>query len=133
MENSNNNFKPQYMAVYGTLRKGYGNHVVMGNSTFINKGKTKNKYSMYARGIPYVSHNPQLDNIVVEVYQVNDQNRLNSIDRLEGHPNFYTREKTTIILDNNEEIDAWLYFHDISEDRQNNLELVNNGDYKNYR
>lgn len=111
--------------VYGTLRKGYGNHVFLEGSKFLGKAKTKEKYTMYARGIPFVSHEPMVE-ITGEVYEVDDFT-LNRLDTLEGHPNWYIREKVPVILEDGTEVEAWLYFNDVEGG-----DIVPTGDYEDY-
>jgi gamma-glutamylaminecyclotransferase len=44
----------------------------------------------------------------VEVYRVNDA-QLRGLDRLEGHPTFYERRRTDVVVDG-KLVDAWMYF-----------------------
>ncbi|NPA62821.1 MAG: gamma-glutamylcyclotransferase [Methanococci archaeon] len=118
----------EYVFVYGSLRKGFWNHEpYLKNSKFIGKGRTKEKYAMYADIIPYVVENEKISHIVGEVYEV-DEETLKRIDRLEGHPDYYERKKVKIILESGEEIEAWLYFYPEPYGI-----LVKSGDYKDYR
>jgi gamma-glutamylcyclotransferase (GGCT)/AIG2-like uncharacterized protein YtfP len=96
------------LAVYGTLKKNFGNHHYLNNSKFIGEGTTKEMFTLSVKGIPFVSKEPT-SHIHVEVYDVNKED-FPAIDGLEGHPDWYVREKTTIIV-NGEEIEAWLYFY----------------------
>jgi gamma-glutamylcyclotransferase (GGCT)/AIG2-like uncharacterized protein YtfP len=118
---------------YGTLRKGYGNHHYMENSKFIGKGKTVNKYQMSASGIPFVHPDIPLHNVVVEVYEVTEE-QLPFIDRLEGYdPNnheksWYKRTPIPVKLDDGKEITASIYFND-----EIGSTIVESGDYKDYR
>lgn len=113
------------IAVYGTLRNGFGNHRYLKNSKFIGTGKTVESFTLSANGIPFVHKDP-LHNVVVEVYEVND-NDLKNIDSLEGHPNWYKREITNIQV-GNQIIPAWLYFYPKKAN-----EIIESGDYKDYR
>jgi gamma-glutamylcyclotransferase (GGCT)/AIG2-like uncharacterized protein YtfP len=114
--------------VYGTLRKDYWNHeYYLKNSKFVGKGKTKEKYALYADMIPYVIENENISHIIGEVYCV-DEETLKKLDHLEGHPICYKRKKVFIILDSGEEITAWLYFYP-----EPYGVLVESGDYKDYR
>lgn len=74
---------------YGTLKKGFHNHSVLGKAAvYIGHHTTKPCYTMYDLGFyPAIS---LLGNtaIVGEVYEVSD---LENIDRLEGYPHFYNR------------------------------------------
>lgn len=114
-----------YVFVYGTLRKGFGNHFLLKNSKFIGEAITKEKYSLYASGIPYVVKVPKT-HIKGEVYKV-DSETLKSLDQLEGHPNFYKREEIDVLV-NNSPIKAWIYFYPYPKG-----EFIPSGDYKDYR
>ena len=116
-----------YVFVYGSLRKGFWNYEsYLKNSKFIGKGRTKEKYAMYADIIPYVVENEKISHIVGEVYEV-DEETLKRIDCLEGHPDYYRRKKVPIILDSGEEVEAWIYFYPEPYGI-----LVKSGDYKDY-
>ncbi|WP_423792692.1 gamma-glutamylcyclotransferase family protein [Methanocaldococcus indicus] len=113
--------------VYGTLRSEcWNNKKYLKNSKFVGKGKTKEKYAMYADLIPYVVEDEKISHIVGEVYDV-DEETLRRIDMLEGHPTFYKRKKVKIVLDNGEEVEAWLYFYP-----EPYGVLVKSGDYIEY-
>lgn len=117
------------LAVYGTLKRGYGNNGYLRDSKFIGSGKTSEKYAMYASGIPFVTKKQQLTNIHVEVFEVNDSDTLNSVDRLEGHPEWYKREPIEVTLENGEKTIAELYFcDDVSQRPENLVESGNYGD-----
>jgi len=95
------------IAVYGTLKSDKGNRSVM-RGTLIGKGLTKEKYAMFASGIPYLAKNIPQTNITVELYKV-PVDEVKYLDRFEGHPTFY--ERTPIkVLCNEEEVDADIYF-----------------------
>ena len=114
-----------YVFVYGTLRKGFRNHYLLSSSKFIGYGMTKDKYSLYADGIPYVVKIPNTQ-IKGEVYEV-DKNTLDVLDDLEGHPDFYRRELVDVIV-NRKTIQAWIYFYPYPEGK-----LIESGDFKNYK
>lgn len=122
------------VAVYGTLRSGYGNHRWLKDSKFIAVGKTAGKHTMYASGIPFVVEEEPTSQIVVEVYDCTETVIKNSLDVLEGHPGSYNRRVTDIILENGETVKAWLYFY--PGERLNNgwsLAKVESGDFADYR
>lgn len=98
------------VAVYGTLKKGYGNNYLLRGSSYIGKGETKRRYPMVASGIPYVLDNEgEGHNIDVELYAVSNTT-LNKLDSLEGHPNWYRRRQIDIRI-NGKIWSAWLYFN----------------------
>lgn len=116
------------VAVYGTLRAGFGNHRLLEGSTFLGEGNTIDGFTMRARGIPYVSKNGDT-NIKVEVYSVDDVT-LEDLDSLEGHPNWYRREEVDIKLDNGKNEKAWMYL--MEERAVDGVSVVPSGDYKKY-
>ena len=110
--------------VYGTLRRGHGNHVLLKDSKFIDAGLTKDKYAMYHTGIPFVNEDEQVSNIFGEVYQVSGH-ILRMLDLLEGHPSWYIRKKVTV-CGSKKKYHAWLYFND-----DKSGVLIESGDYEN--
>lgn len=120
---------PVNVAVYGTLRSGYGNHALIQDSTLIGSGKTKDRFTLTASGIPFVTKglDEGLSNVKVEVYSVETPHELRDLDGLEGHPSWYKREITTIVLEDGTEVDAWLYFNEPGG------VVVESGDYADYR
>ena len=101
-----------YMATYGTLRKGYGNHRLISKSKFLGEGYTKENYSMYTNGsFPYVTKLETDTQIYVEVYSLTPI-ELQMCDYLEGNGSHYTREEIDIVLLDGSEIKSWLYFND---------------------
>lgn len=102
------------VAVYGTLRQGFGNHRLLRGAKCVGAGRTIDQYAMVCNGIPYVlpGHREDAYNVRVEVYAVDDST-LENLDRLENHPDWYERVKTKISLDNGLVADAWLYFNDV--------------------
>lgn len=113
--------------VYGTLRKGHGNHRLLKNSPFLGYALTAKNYTMYVTGIPYVTSKQETCRIVGEVYEV-DVFTLHALDQLEGHPRFYRREEIQATLIGNGTVSCYLYFND-SPPRCSNK--VVNGDYVN--
>ena len=99
------------IAVYGTLKKGYGNHRLLINQRFVGKGTTTDRYPLIINGLPYLMQEKgKGHNVEVEVYKVDDDT-FDSIDALEGHPNFYEREETSITMKSGKKITAWIYFN----------------------
>lgn len=120
-----------YVFVYGTLRAGYNNHrtfLMTGDDVrHVSKGRTVQKFTMRASGIPFVNKDDPRSHIIGEVYCVSDD-KLKHLDRLEGHPDWYVRELTSIKLDSGTIINAWLYFNE-----ETRCDVVESGDYTDYR
>lgn len=73
------------IAVYGTLKKGFSNHRVMGESKLLGKIRTEPIFTMYSLGgFPALTKDGNTK-VSAEVYEVNCENTLNRIYRLEGY------------------------------------------------
>lgn len=96
--------------VYGTLKRGYGNHHYLSESEFLGKAITKKRYALYSDGIPFLVKEPPVSRIKGELYEV-DSETLENVDLLEGHPSVYRREKIVVILEDGREVEAWAYFY----------------------
>jgi gamma-glutamylaminecyclotransferase len=107
----------QLVFVYGTLKRGYGNHrnrLDGDGATFKGAFKTEEKFNMRALGYPYVSKthtDENNNNIQGELWEVTDELLKGPLDRLEGHPDYYKREKTSVVNNKGEKCEAWLYFY----------------------
>lgn len=121
--------KPMLFMVYGTLMQGRGNNRLFGDSKFLGTCVTKEKYTMYVSGIPFVDPDEPTCQIKGEVFEVTDEEVLDRVDRLEGHPTMYQRRLTTVILDG-KEIEAWLYFYPHKR-FSNERYKTTNGDFRN--
>jgi gamma-glutamylaminecyclotransferase len=99
--------------VYGTLKRGFGNHRVMldAGGEFVCEGKTAERLPLIHRGLPYLLDQPGRGHQVEgEVFRVGTAAGWHRIDRLEGHPDFYCRRLTNILGDDGETYEAWTYF-----------------------
>lgn len=77
--------------VYGTLKKGYGNHRLLAQSMFVGKAITEPNFTMlHLGGFPGIVQSGDTA-IHGEVYRVSNAT-LTQLDRLEGHPTFYERK-----------------------------------------
>lgn len=115
------------MFVYGTLKRGHGNNVLLRRSMFVGPGITKEKFALYESGIPFVVKDEPVSQIHGELYQV-PEDSLRAIDGLEGHPDWYCREETTVIV-NGQEHQAWLYFYPADQLRKSHVKLNEEGKF----
>lgn len=106
-----NVFEENYLAVYGTLKRGNGNYnYYLSDSKFVGAGTTKDKYPLIVNGLPYLIDKEGFGhNVEVDVFKVSDE-VLRDIDRLEGHPNWYNRRMIPIVV-GNKTINCWVYFN----------------------
>ena len=113
--------------VYGTLRRGFRNHRLLGDAPFFGTAKTKARFAMYVSGVPYVVLREPVSQILGEVYEV-DGLLLAELDIHEGHPRFYLRVLVDVALDTGAELKGWLYSFGVARGR-----LVPSGDYADAR
>jgi len=96
--------------VYGTLKRGWGNHSLIkeADGKFLYKDFTKDKFCLSTVGFPYMfrcaSDCTYRGYVLGEVYLV-PKTKIYLIDALEGHPEWYNRE--IIELQNGDK--AWAY------------------------
>ena len=77
--------------VYGTLKKGGGNHRLLEGSKFVCNYELKNHILFdIGFGFPYMYKGSTMESVLGEVYEVNKKT-IKVIDRLEGHPVHYKR------------------------------------------
>ena len=79
--------------------KGHGNNRLLQGATFLGKARTVQPYCMEVHGVPFVYEQPdyqQGHHIDVEVYRVDLRHMRQSIDELEGHPDWYVRQRVLV-------------------------------------
>ena len=115
----------QYVAVYGSLRKGLHNHLVLGKDPdFIGEGIVKG-FGMYSLGMyPALTREGKHTDVVVEIYHVSDKSMID-LDRLEGYPRYYTRKICPISVCG-ETVPAWVYY---MKEEQDESQFVSSGDW----
>lgn len=97
----------QYLFVYGTLMKGYGNNGMLATSIYEGPSRTLHSvYHMYECGFPIVSltKDPRAGQIAGDLYLVTPEN-IEIIDNMEGHPYWYKRIRVPLI----DGTLAWMY------------------------
>ena len=98
---------PINIAVYGTLKRGYGANDFLRNSKFIGRGEVR-KFALYGWGsIPYAFPTGKAtDYVEVEVYQIRSRRLLKRLDDYEAA---YTRVPVPVKLKNGKIIDAYMW------------------------
>lgn len=106
---NNNTEQLTTVAVYGTLKQGWGNHRLLEHVPRHSEGWVSG-HRLYQSGIPFLIADETSEyNVKVEVYKIDDQT-LRSLDRLEGHPSCYCRKVLSILdADGNQQESAWVY------------------------
>lgn len=114
----------ELVAVYGSLRKGKGNHRVLENSELVDTIRVKG-FDMFSLGAyPYCVPDKNGE-ITVELYRIASDSVGKSLDILEGYPSFYDRK-----LISTPHGDAWIYFIDEYRD---GTSYVEGGDWVVYK
>lgn len=101
------------IAVYGTLKKGYSNyHNYLTQSKYVGPATTTEKYPLLIDGLPYLLNKPgEGHHVDVDLFLIDDMT-LGLVDQLEGHPNWYYREKIEVETLEGIVLSASVYFND---------------------
>jgi gamma-glutamylcyclotransferase (GGCT)/AIG2-like uncharacterized protein YtfP len=118
------------VAVYGSLREGFGNHRLLKGAERMGLFLTDPEWRMFTLGgFPAIVPAKDGYPITVEVYTVGEST-LADLDRLEGYPGWYKRE--CIGLQNApDDIHPWIYFFPDVPDPD--TEEIISGDWREYR
>lgn len=115
------------VAVFGSLRTGLWNNPILESSQLLGITKTASVFTLKDLGsFPGLLHVGNTA-VVVEVYEVDNEQTWARLDRLEGYPNFYNR-----MIIETEFGYAWLYYNPLT-DRYLNTETVESGDWVEYK
>ncbi len=107
--------KNQRLFTYGTLKRGqyFYPKYLENQSEFIGKATTSPDFTLYIDALPHmVRENSNLP-VKGELFMI-DEVVLGAIDRLEGHPLFYTREIIDVYDETGSRVLAWAYLRNMS-------------------
>lgn len=94
--------------VYGSLKKGFGNHRFLSDQEMLGKGYVEG-FEMYSLGrFPGIKEGQ--GRVVGELYRV-DEDTFRALDRLEGHPVMYQRQLNLVTTDEGDKVEAWVYVY----------------------
>lgn len=116
------------VAVYGSLRRGFGNYPIIKDAPF--QGTTHiGGFFMISLGFfpGVIKTEDETSHIFAETYLVNDK-ELERLDRLEGHPTFYTRTKVHTVYG-----EAWIYVLPPEPNYLTQCARVDSGDWAKYQ
>lgn len=109
--------------VYGTLLRGEPNHDLLARAKWVGIVRTRAEFDLFDLGrFPAMVAHGQTA-ISGEVYDT-DEASLRRLDRLEGHPHFYTR--TTIQLEDGQQAEAYV----LREDQVQGAQRIVSGDWR---
>lgn len=97
----------QLLFVYGTLKRGFGNNILLRDAEFVGEAMTlDDNFGMATNGsFPAVYRNPLAKaKVTGELYRVTPA-QLRVVDELENHPDWYVREPVQTTGG-----EAWMYF-----------------------
>lgn len=90
--------KTMKVAVYGSLRKGMGNHGLLKDSELLSTEVIKAKFEMVDLGsFPGLIESEEPNDILIEVWGVTPET-YRRVEMLEGYPSFYDRKDVTTSL-----------------------------------
>ncbi len=109
--------KTMKVFVYGSLKRGFGNNTVLGDSPFLSEGMLYGNFAMFSLGsfpgvIKSKSHKGPIHGEVFEV----DSQTLSRLDMLEGYNefntdlSFYNREMVSVLMPDGETVECLTYF-----------------------
>lgn len=103
--------------VYGTLKRGYGNHSVLGNSRFVGEATTRDStYTLYDLGYYPGLKMSGNNKITGEVYMVDDPEVARNLDYLEGYPELYTKADVEVKVNGTIAVaTTYVYNHSVSD------------------
>lgn len=99
--------------VYGTLKRGFSNNFILEKAKFISTATTIEKYQIYpviGNAYPFLIKSEKQNFIKGEVFEVIEQETLDSLDVLEGYPDLYLKENIFVNLENGMKVEVLTYF-----------------------
>ncbi len=112
------------VAVYGSLRAGFGNHRLLSQAKFLKEAVAQG-FEMVDLGAFPAVYPEEASAVKVEVYEVDDET-LQNLDFLEGHPRFYRREE--VVVDKEE-----VFMYVMQDQRYREHRKVASGDWKEFK
>lgn len=95
--------------VYGTLKKGYGNHRLLERASFLGEAYTDGTFDMLNSGFPVLVPNDNGHIVKGEVYEFSDHDILDSLDALEGEGLMYDRREIHVVDNHGERHNVCVY------------------------
>jgi len=112
------------IAVYGTLREGFGNHRIIQDQDLLSKEVVTIPFRMISLGgFPGLVPSDTMNEITIEVYSVDDSS-YRSVEILEGYPSFYQK---AIIPTSHGDAEAYVLLHERYQSSSRNV--VEGGDW----
>jgi gamma-glutamylcyclotransferase (GGCT)/AIG2-like uncharacterized protein YtfP len=98
--------------VFGTLKRGHGNHRVLGSrAQLIGTAETTARYRMFSVGFPVIIEDGDGHHVRGELYDIPPE-QLVSLDQLESEGRMYHRKVVYVTLKNGGPIQTYIYVGD---------------------
>jgi len=121
----------EIVAVYGSLRKGFGNNRLLETADFVSDGITLKEFTMHSLGgFPAIIEGGD-HGVTVEMYEV-DSTTFKRLDGLEGYPDFYNRQQTLVDCGGGRQVSAWIYYMEEGSRFIDNSPVVYSNDWKEF-
>jgi gamma-glutamylcyclotransferase (GGCT)/AIG2-like uncharacterized protein YtfP len=118
---------PLKLFVYGTLKKSYALHDYMKGCTFV-KNATAFGILLHLGGFPGFLPETTGMSVSGELWEVPDMETLAQLDKVEGHPHHFTRQK--VMIAGSETVWTYVYSHYygiMKSGLKTKFDLINNG------
>ena len=109
--------------VYGTLLRGQPNHRLLKGAVFIGDARTEARFELVDLGPFPAMTGGGVTRVVGELYVV-DASTLSALDRLEGHPRFYRRQRIRV------ENAGAAYAYLVTAEQARGLPVIASGDWR---
>lgn len=118
--------------VYGSLKKGFGNHGLLSQSEFLGEAETcDSRFKMVSLGSFPGVYDVGNDRIKGEIYAV-DHYTLRNLDRLESEGSFYSRRKFSFKLSSGQTVESFIYIL-LDDFGSSSNDVANEGDEESSR
>src|SRR3990167_7147480 len=98
-----------HVFVYGSLKQGFGNHHFLATTEHVGRATIAFAKLLNLGAFPGMVPGLPNQRVFGEVYRISDE-VLRQLDRLEGHPHFYSRSKQLVSLSREKRLESWCYF-----------------------
>lgn len=122
--------EPPYVFVYGTLKRGGSNAILMQEmgADFVGLAYSVQPYPLRIGEYPFLEDNPGEGYCVEgEIYQIPTMEGWELLDRLEDHPRLYERRVREFRC-NDKTLQAWTYFLNTNIPGIENIPIIRNFD-----
>lgn len=101
----------ELLAVYGTLKQGHSNHLLLSSSAYLGECAIPSGYGLFVDGLPFLVEDSNGPGCYGEMYEISKET-LRRLDHLEGHPSVYKRTQLNVVdLETGHQRKCWVYIY----------------------